>query len=242
MSDGTTLADRVAAACLADAAAAAAEAPGAPGRQTALVDGVRCVVYGVPQPWAAQAIVFDEPRPASVAAAVAWLRERADADIVMTRTRYAGHPAFRGRVLDHELPALVLTDDRVSGMRDASGLDIGPARDPAEFLAVYGAELAPLVTPADLADPHRRYLVGRHQGEPAAVAMVRRTGDAAYIGGVTVLPEWRRRGFGTAISLAATRAAVRTGASLVWLHSTETSQPIYERLGFRVVDTHLQLV
>lgn len=83
----------------------------------------------------------------------------------------------------------------------------GSASGRTEFLAVYGAELAPLVTPAGLSDSGRTYRVGRHRGRPATVAMVG-----------------------------------RTTASLIWLHSTEASRPTYERLGFRVVDTHLQLV
>lgn len=230
---------RVADAVMADAAAAAT---GAPGRQTALVDGVRCVVYGVPEPWGAQAIGFDEPRREAIEAATAWLVERAGASMVMTRARYAGHPALAGLEPADELPALVLGERHLAGIPDAPGLEIGPARDRDDYLAVFGTQLAPLVTDADLADPCRTYLVGRHEGAPVAIAMVRRTGDAAQVGAVSVLPEHRRRGYGTAISAAATRAALRSGAGLVWLHSTPASQRIYVRLGYRVVDTHLQLV
>lgn len=239
MDDDAAPADLVAAAYLADVTAVCTAAPG---RQTALVDGVRCIRYGLAQAWAAQAIVFDEPRSEGLDAAAAWFAGRAERWTVMTRARYATHPALAGRTLDHEMPALVLADGRAATVRDDTGLDIGPARDPAEFLTVYGAELAPLVTPADLADPGSTYLVGRLDGAPVAVAIVRRTDDVTYVGGVTVLPEHRRRGFGTAISIAATKAALATGAGTVWLHSTPVSQPIYERLGYRVVDTHVQLV
>lgn len=239
MDDAGALADRVAEACLADAAAAAT---GAPGRQTALVHGVRCVVYGVTRPWGAQAMTFDEPRREAMEAAAAWLTERAATSMVMTRARYAGHPALAGRVPHDELPALVLTEDRVSGMRDTAGLEIRGPRDRSEFLSVFGAELAPLVTDADLADPCRTYLVGRREGVPVAIAMMRRTGDAAQVGAVAVLPDHRARGYGTAISAAATRAAIRSGAELVWLHSTTASERIYGRLGYRMVDAHLQLV
>jgi GNAT superfamily N-acetyltransferase len=239
MADDEALADRVAEAYLADATATAS---GAPGRQTALVHGVRCVVYGVAERWGAQAITFDQPRRDAIEAATAWLVERAGTSMVMTRARYAGHPALAGRVPDHEMPALVLRRDHAAGYRDTTGLDIGPARDRAEYLAVFGAELAPLVTTADLADPRRTYLVGRHEDAPVAIAMVRRCGDTAQVSAVAVLPEHRGRGFGTAISVAATRAALRSGAGLVWLHSTPMSQRIYERLGYRVVDVHLQLV
>lgn len=239
MDDDRTLADRVAAACVADAVATAS---GAPGRQTALVQGVRCVVYGVGERWGAQAITFDEPRRAAMEAATAWLAERAAASLVTTRACHAGHPALAGRVPDHELPALVLAEDRASGMRDTAGLEIRPARDRDEYLAVFGTRLAPLVTTADLADPCRTYLVGRREGVPVAIAMVRRTGDAAQVGAVSVLPDHRGRGYGTAISAAATRTAVRSGAKLVWLHSTPASERIYVRLGYRIVDRHLQLV
>lgn len=239
MDDGGALADRVAAACLADAAAAAT---GGPGRQTALVRGVRCVVYGVASPWGAQAMTFDEPGREAMEAAAAWLAERAPSWMVTIRARYAGHPALAGRAPHDELPALVLTEDRASGMRDTAGLEIGPPRDRSEYLSVFGAELAPLVTAADLADPYRTYLVGRREGVPVAIAMVRRTGDAAQVGAVAVLPDHRGRGYGTAISAAATRAAVRSGVELVWLHSTPASERIYARLGYRIVDVHLQLV
>lgn len=239
MADDDVLAGRVAEAYTADATVAAS---GAPGRHTALVHGIRCVVYGVAERWGAQAITFDEPRREAIEAATAWLDERAGASMVMTRARYAGHPALAGRVPDHEMPALVLRDDHAAGSRDTAGLDIGPARDRDEYLAVFGAELAALVTAADLADPRRIHLVGRHEGVPVAIAMVRRSVDAAEVGAVAVLPEHRGRGFGTAISAAATRAALATGAELVWLHSTPMSQRIYERLGYRVVDVHLQLV
>ncbi|MBO0827104.1 MAG: GNAT family N-acetyltransferase [Streptosporangiales bacterium] len=239
MNDADALADRVAAACLADAAAAAT---GAPGRRTALVQGVRCVVYGVAERWGAQAITFDEPRRDALDAATAWLAERAGASMVTTRARYAGHPALAGRVPGAELPALVLAEDQVSGERDTAGLEIGPAHDRAEYLSVFGAELAPLVTEADLADPYRTYLVGRREGVPVAIAMVRRTGDAAQVGAVAVLPDHGGRGYGTAISAAATRTAIRSGVKLVWLHSTPASERIYARLGYRVVDRHLQLV
>lgn len=239
MTELTTPAERVAEACLADAAAAAT---GAAGRQTALVDGVRCVVYGVTEQWGAQAITFDEPRREAIEAATAWLAERAGASMVMTRACHAEHPALAGRTPDHELPALILREDRASGVPAAPGLEIGPAHDRGEYLAVFGAELAPLVTAADLADPCRTYLVGRYDGVPVAIAMVRMTGDAAQVGAVSVLPEHRGRGFGTAISAAATRAALGSGAGLVWLHSTPMSERIYERLGYQVVDIHLQLV
>lgn len=234
---GADGAGRVAGACL---AAAEASGRGAPYRATAVVDGVRCVVLGVDAPWGAQVVVMDEPRAAAVAAARAWVLERSPGCVVMTRRRYVSHPALAGFADVHEMPALVLCAE-APRPSDVAGVRVGVAADPEEFLAVYGAEHARLVTAADLADPAQTHLVARSGATPVAVALVRVAGAAACVSGVTVAPSWRRRGVGTAVSSAATACAVRSGAGLVWLHATERSRPVYERLGYRLADVHVQL-
>src|SRR5439155_25608880 len=123
---------------------------------------------------------------------------------VASRGEDAASPVFGGLSVAITLPAYVLD---TPPPEVGTPLDIGPARDPGEFLTVYGAGLAPLVTPAHLAAPDLRYLVGRLDGIPVACARVARLGPTAYVSAVAVLPEHRNRGFATAISAAATRLA-----------------------------------
>ena len=73
-------------------------------------------------------------------------------------------------------------------------------------------------------------------GTPAATALTCVTGRDAGVFGVATLPAYRRRGLGTAATLAAIRAAAAAGAELVWLHASEMGEPVYERLGFVTVD------
>jgi GNAT superfamily N-acetyltransferase len=121
------------------------------------------------------------------------------------------------------------------------GLTVGPARDAAEFLSVYGADLAPLVTPRHLRSPGYRFLVGRMDGVPVACAQVRRAADTAYVSAVTVRPEYRRRGIGAAVSAAATRIARDLTDGPVWLHAEDGPARVYRRLGYVPVDRHVLL-
>jgi GNAT superfamily N-acetyltransferase len=101
--------------------------------------------------------------------------------------------------------------------------------------------LAPLVTDGVLADPHHDHLVGRIDGQPVACARIRRVLGTAYLSAITVLPQFRGQGYGLAISAAATRQARTTHPSLVWLAAVSELHPMYARLGYRPVDTHVLL-
>ena len=137
------------------------------------------------------------------------------------------------------MPALVLRTQPPSRPRSAA--DIGPARDPEEFLVPYGAELAPLVTDAHLAADHMHHLVARVDGQPIGCARVRLMADTAYVGAVTVVPAWQGKGIGTALTIAAGELGGRY-SDLVWLHCTPTSRALYERLGYAHVEDHALLV
>jgi hypothetical protein len=230
---------------VADLVARAEAALGLPATsgESELVQGIPCSTYPIGEPWASQAKTMLPPPPAALDAAIGWLEARSPAWTVMTRERFAHLGVFTSRGLEPwlELPILVLTQRAALRRTDAVPLAVGPATSAAEFLAVYGAELAPLVTDGALADPDDELLVGRVDGRPVACARIRRALGAAYVSAITVLPAERGNGYGLAISAAASNAALATQPRFVWLSALPDVQPLYTRLGYRPVDTHVLL-
>jgi ribosomal protein S18 acetylase RimI-like enzyme len=106
-------------------------------------------------------------------------------------------------------------------------------------VAVYGAELAPLVA-GQIGRPGRTFLVLRERGRPVACARVTEAGGMAYVSGVGVLAECRGRGLGRLVSAVATTNALRQ-TGLAWLHCDEDLWALYEPLGYRRVATHVDL-
>ncbi len=199
------------------------------------IHGIACAHFRLPYPWATQARALSAPpTPVALTAALAWLRSRSAAWTVMTRE--PGHPVFTGLTPWLTLPALVLRS--LAPAADPPGFTVGPAVDGAEFLSVYGTELAPLLR---VGAPDDEYLVGRYAGEPVACARVRWAAGTAYVSGVTVVPEQRGHGFGAAISTAATRRGADR-ARVVWLHAADRARPLYERLGYVHVEDHVLMV
>jgi GNAT superfamily N-acetyltransferase len=81
------------------------------------------------------------------------------------------------------------------------------------------------------------------EGEPAGTAYVLRSdggaGPSAYLAGVAVLPEARRRGVGAGISSWLLGRAFDRGAELAHLNpDTDAAARIYERLGFAELPGH----
>jgi ribosomal protein S18 acetylase RimI-like enzyme len=71
-------------------------------------------------------------------------------------------------------------------------------------------------------------------GRPVGFAQVEAHGGAADVAQVYVLPSYRGRGLGTALTAAATRAAAEMAAD-VWISADADGRPrrLYERLGFQ---------
>ena len=67
-------------------------------------------------------------------------------------------------------------------------------------------------------------------GEPIGIA---RLTPEAQIGRMAVLPNWRRRGVGSALLRALLRHARDKGLRAVWLHAQTHALPFYARHGFR---------
>ncbi len=214
---------------------------------SAVVAGIACVSYPIDQPWATQAKAMGPPSASALDQAIEWLDAHAAVRgqwTVTTRARYAGQPEFTRRGFRPwlELPVLVLGSvARLAAAAPVAGFTVGAPDSAEEFLGVYGAELAPLVTPAVLAAPGYHLLVGRVDGAAVACAQVRQVAGTAYMSAIGVLPEWRGRGVGTAISAAAARYALGLQPRAVWLSAEVHLHGMYGRIGFRPVDTHVLL-
>jgi ribosomal protein S18 acetylase RimI-like enzyme len=77
------------------------------------------------------------------------------------------------------------------------------------------------------------------EGQIVGIVQVGRRGDAGWIGGLAVLPAYRRRGIGRALMETATAAAFAAGIrtlSLEVLVSNEAALRLYEGLGWRRED------
>jgi GNAT superfamily N-acetyltransferase len=103
----------------------------------------------------------------------------------------------------------------------------------------FGAPLALSVelTPPALLGPENVWaLVGDAAGRPVTTAFVDLFDGVGHIHNVGTREAFRGRGFGTAISAAATRIAFAAGADLATLLSTPMGLGVYERIGFRTVE------
>jgi GNAT superfamily N-acetyltransferase len=76
------------------------------------------------------------------------------------------------------------------------------------------------------------HFLGRLGTVPVATATLIPAGGIAGIYDVSVVPEARTRGIGTAMTLTVLREARRLGYEIAFLQPSKMGRPIYERLGF----------
>ncbi len=103
-----------------------------------------------------------------------------------------------------------------------------------------------LVTPADLTNPRRGFLVASLDDTPIGCAFVWWMAGTGYLSGIGVLPQHRGRGFGRALTTAATSLAA-TGPvdgptpDVIWMGATQEGASLYARMGFEHLDTEVRL-
>ena len=78
-----------------------------------------------------------------------------------------------------------------------------------------------------------RHYLGLLDGKPVATGGMHVGDSVVGITNITVLPEARRRGIGTAISRAPVLKARDLGYRIACLQSSKMGYPMYERMGFR---------
>ena len=223
-----------------------------PGAELLEIDGLLLAFANVPDPPVNSIHVVSEPNdpPLALAAAEATFRERDRVfgmDIAVGRhpsvdraIRSAGYsllfswPAMAVRIDD--LPERSLPEGvRVEPVSDAAGA-IAVAHvetslaDPAELEA--GSEIADFYAAGSYGVEGARAFVAWEGDEPVGIASAHFRDGAIGIFGVGVVPEARRRGIASALSVIAARAFP---ADLAWLHAAEDVRGVYEPLGFREV-------
>jgi GNAT superfamily N-acetyltransferase len=146
----------------------------------------------------------------------------------------------RGWRLTEEEPALVL--DRVPEPLPAppAELEIRRALDETgleDFYAISrtGRQWVPSVE--SIRDPRVAVLVGYVDGQAVATARVSGHGAVTDVMGVVTRPEYRRRGYGTAMTWAAVAAGRAMGSQAFLLTASEMGYPVYVKMGFVPVCT-----
>lgn len=213
------------------------------------IAGVACAHLPLPYAWATQASLAGlgaatTVPPAEVVDAVTgWLQQHSPGawHLVVDHEQADGVAAASG--LAEQLRHGVWLCDEAPEVPVPQGESTEPTldrpRDAQEFLAVYGPDLAPVVE-RQLDLPDREFVVVRHEGRAVACARLRDLAGTTYVGGITVVPELRGRRWGRAVSALATRRALERSA-LAWLHCDDSVSPLYARLGYRRVTTHVHL-
>lgn len=223
-----------------------------PGAEVMEIDGLLLAFANVPDPPVNSILVISEPSdpPAALAAAEAAFRERDRVfgmDVAVGRhpsvdraIRSAGYsllfswPAMAARVDD--LPERTMPDGvRVEPVTDERGMAAVATvetalADPAELDE--GSEIADFYAAGSHGVEGARAFVAWEGDEPVGIASAHLRDGAIGILGVGVVPDARRRGIASALSVIAARAFP---ADLAWLHASEGARDVYERLGFREI-------
>lgn len=165
-----------------------------------------------------------------------WVRQGAD--------RHLSDACRRSGANDTGGPvAMVLADIASrSPQPPPAGLTVTIASEPPDVDAVRPLMTSGFDMPTDVTErvitvelfrsPDVCVLIGRVAGVPVSCSMVSVTGDVAGVYNVATPPEFRRRGFGEALSWAALMEGRLRGATAAVLQASPDGQGIYARMGF----------
>ena len=131
------------------------------------------------------------------------------------------------------------------------GLEVWTVRDPAGVetfreLAARGFEMpleiaATLITDSLVDEPAIGMVVGSVAETPVSCALVSITGTTAGIYNVATPPEFRRHGYGAALTWAAIAEGIRRGCDHAVLQASHLGAPVYRAMGFVDVGDYIQL-
>lgn len=243
----STVSDRVLAASV---AAVRRRCRGVPGAEVLERDGLVLSLTNVPEPSLNTAFVAREPSDA--AAALAWAEEEM---VRRGHTLGIDYPAGRWAGLDRAIrqaglerllsrPVMVVSLGSLPGVEAPAGVRIRPVESRREALTLarldaeaFGTDLEigeRAFAPAIVGVEGARALLAWDDDRAVGCAVAQEGGGATGVFGVGVLPEARRRGIGAALTVA---AATSFPADLAWLVPSDMARPMYERLGFRDLET-----
>jgi ribosomal protein S18 acetylase RimI-like enzyme len=154
--------------------------------------------------------------------------------------------AARGMSRDEDVPLMVLEDAAAVNGPAPQGLTINRiAPQDAELHAIVAAAgfeapetiFREVATPEALSLPGVRCYLGEVAGTPVTTGFAATVGDSVGIFNIATPPEHRRRGYGTAVTAQAIRDGAQAGAAWAWLQSSQAGYNVYERLGFRTIES-----
>lgn len=155
-----------------------------------------------------------------------------------TATDLAETVAARGWRLVEDEPALALMQlpaGTPSAPAELEIVRVATNEALADFLELSGTARRWIPSLAAAVDPAVALLVGYVEGMPVATARVAALEDVAEIAGVMTHAEYRRNGYGTALTWAAINAGRDRGCTAAALTATEMGYPVYRRMGFQDV-------
>lgn len=147
-------------------------------------------------------------------------------------------------------PQMILSSQSASLRPTPSELEIHPVRDVDELLTwtrtnSLGFEMPDpnffdaLARPENLEMKGLTWYIGTYSGKPVATSTLCISDAVAGVYDVCTLPEFRGRGFGSAMTAVAVKEGFAKGCDLAALQSSPVGVPIYFKMGFRYVFDYL---
>jgi GNAT superfamily N-acetyltransferase len=224
-----------------------------PGAIVRFEDGVAVAATGLPAPFFNQIVTDDGASPEAVAGSVALLRERGARFCVVLRRDQDAHlralMAELGLALDeHVMPGMALDPIPPDLPTDAPGLELrlvrhaDSLRDHA-LVAAHSYGFPEAVALAFIGDElwtreGATVYTGYADGRPVTSGFSIRSGDTLGIFTIATEADARGRGFGAAMTGRLIADGAAAGCTVSALQASSMGRPIYERLGFRLVQEY----